>query len=44
MPKLTLAERETIIRTSDADNCWYVFSESSAMIRQLKALVQRVGG
>jgi hypothetical protein len=43
-PKLTLEERETIIRTSDADDCWYVFSESPAMIRQLTALVERVGG
>jgi hypothetical protein len=42
--KPTPEERETIIRTSDADDCWYVFSESPAMIRQLKALVQRVGG
>jgi hypothetical protein len=42
--KLTMEERETIIRTSDADDCWYVFSESPAMIRQLTALVQRVGG
>jgi hypothetical protein len=42
--KLTLEERETIIRTSDADDCWYVFSESPAMIRQLTALVERVGG
>ena len=41
---LTAAERETIIRTSDADDCWYVFSESLAMIRQLTALVERVGG
>jgi hypothetical protein len=42
--KLKLEERETIIRTSDADDCWYVFSESPAMIRQLQALVDRVGG
>ena len=42
--KLTVKERETLIRTSDADDCWYVFSKSSAMIRQLKALVERVGG
>jgi hypothetical protein len=41
---LTSAERETIIRTSEADDCWYVFSESPAMIRQLQALVERVGG
>jgi hypothetical protein len=38
--KLTLEERETIIRTSDADDCWYVFSESPAMIRQLTTLVE----
>ncbi len=42
--KLTPEERETIIRTSNADDCWYVFSESPAMIRQLKAMVERVGG
>src|SRR5262245_11554786 len=42
--KLTLEERETIIRTSDTDDCWYVFSESPAMIRQLTAFVERVGG
>jgi hypothetical protein len=44
MPKLSAAERETIIRTSDADECWYVYSDSPAKIRQLRALVQRVGG
>jgi hypothetical protein len=42
--KRTTAERETIIRTSDADDCWFVYSDSPAMIRQLKALVDRVGG
>jgi hypothetical protein len=42
--KLTPHERETIIRTSDADECWFVYSDSPAMIRQLKALVKRVGG
>jgi hypothetical protein len=42
--KLGREEQETIIRTSDADDCWYVFSESPAMIRRLQALVQRVGG
>ena len=42
--KLIPEERETIIRTSDADDCWYVFSDSPAMIRQLTALVERVGG
>jgi hypothetical protein len=41
---LTPEERETIIRTSEADDCWYVFSESPAVIRQLRALVERVGG
>jgi hypothetical protein len=41
--KLSPAERETIIRTSDAEACWVVYSDSPAMIRQLKALVQRVG-
>jgi hypothetical protein len=44
LPKLTPEERETIIRTSDAEECWFVYSDSSAMIRQLKALVERVGG
>jgi hypothetical protein len=42
--KLPLEERETIIRTSNADDCWYVFSESPAMIRKLTALMERVGG
>jgi len=42
--KLTTAERETIIRTSDAEACWVVYSDSPAMIRQLQALVKRVGG
>jgi hypothetical protein len=37
-------ERETIIRTSDADTCWMVYSDSPAMIRQLQVLVKRVGG
>jgi hypothetical protein len=42
--KLTAAERETIIRTSDAEACWVVYSDSPAMIRQLQALLRRVGG
>ena len=42
--KLTLEERETIIRTSDAEEYWFVYSDSPAMIRQLIALVERVGG
>jgi hypothetical protein len=42
--KLTTAERETIIRTSDAEACWVVYSDSPAMIRQLQVLVKRVGG
>lgn len=42
--KLPPHERETIIRTSDADDCWFVYSDSPAMIRQLKASVKRVGG
>ena len=42
--KLTPEERETIIRTSDADDCWFVYSDSPAMIQQLTALVERVGG
>ncbi len=42
--KLTLAERETIIRTSDAEEGWVVYSDSPAMIRQLQALVKRTGG
>jgi hypothetical protein len=41
---LTAAERETIIRTSDAEEGWVVYSDSPAMIRQLKAFVERVGG
>lgn len=42
--KLTTTERETIIRTSDAEECWVVYSDSPAMIRQLQVLVIRVGG
>jgi hypothetical protein len=42
--KLTAAERETIIRTSDAEEGWVVYSDSPAMIRQLRVLVKRVGG
>jgi hypothetical protein len=42
--KLTTAERETIIRTSDAEVCWVVYSDSPAMIRQLQVLVKRVSG
>jgi hypothetical protein len=42
--KLTPDERETIIRTSDAEECWYVYSDSPATIQQLTALVERVGG
>jgi|SRR6266850_3036175 len=42
--KLTAPERETIIRASDADDCWVVYSDSPAMIRQLQVLVKRVGG
>jgi hypothetical protein len=41
---LTAAERETIIRTSDAEEGWVVYSDSPAMIRRLQALVERVGG
>jgi hypothetical protein len=44
MSKLTAQERETVIRTSDADECWVVYSDSPAMIRQLQTLVARVGG
>jgi hypothetical protein len=44
MSKLTAQERETIIRTRDADECWYVFSDSPALIRQLQSLTERVGG
>jgi hypothetical protein len=44
MSKLTPEERETIIRTSDAEECWFVYSDSPAMIWQLQALVERVGG
>jgi hypothetical protein len=42
--RLTAAERETIIRTSDAEEGWVVYSDSPAMIRRLQALVERVGG
>jgi hypothetical protein len=42
--KLTTQERETIIRTSDAEAGWVVYSDSPAMIRQLQVLVKRVGG
>jgi hypothetical protein len=44
MPHLTTVERETIIRTSDAEEDWVVYSDSPAMIRQLQALVKRTGG
>jgi hypothetical protein len=42
--RLTAAERETIIRTSEAEEGWVVYSDSPAMIRQLRALLKRVGG
>ena len=51
---LTTAKGETMIRTSDAEACWVVYSDSPAMLRQLQVLapgymaerpaVQEVGG